>query len=168
MNPFRKKNIQDLLTNKGGSQLKRTLGASDLVLLGVGAIIGTGIFILPGTVAALHAGPAIIFSFIIAAIVCAFAGMCYSEFSSSVPVTGSAYTYAYIVFGELVAWFVAWALVLEYGLAAASVATGWSSYFVSLLEGFNISIPPFVYKILILSPSKYVDTIRSPGNSGRL
>lgn len=139
-NLFRKKRIDDLLNNNG-IQLNKTLGAFDLILLGVGAIVGTGIFILPGTVAASHSGPAIIFSFLIAAFVCALAGVCYSEFSSSVPVTGSAYTYGYIVFGEIIAWFVGWALVLEYGLAAASVATGWSSYLVSLLEGFNISIP---------------------------
>lgn len=139
-NLFRKKRVDDLLNNNG-IQLNKTLGAFDLILLGVGAIVGTGIFILPGTVAASHSGPAIIFSFLIAAFVCALAGMCYSEFSSSVPVTGSAYTYGYIVFGEIIAWFVGWALVLEYGLAAASVATGWSSYLVSLLEGFNISIP---------------------------
>ncbi|WP_047980273.1 amino acid permease [Ornithinibacillus contaminans] len=141
MNRLRKKNIQDLLNHQKGVPFNRTLGAFDLILLGVGAIIGTGIFILPGTVAALHSGPAIIFSFIIAAIVCAFAAMCYSEFASSIPVTGSAYTYGYVVFGEVIAWFVAWALLLEYGLAGASVATGWSSYFVSLLEGFNIIIP---------------------------
>ncbi|WP_339212607.1 amino acid permease [Ornithinibacillus sp. FSL M8-0202] len=140
MNRLRKKNIHDLLENKD-VQLKRTLGGFDLIMLGVGAIIGTGIFILPGTVAALHSGPAIIYSFIIAAIVCSFAAMCYSEFASSVPVTGSAYTYSYTVFGEIVAWIVAWALVLEYGLAGASVATGWSAYFVSLLEGFHITIP---------------------------
>lgn len=138
---FRKKNVEELFKKSGDAQLKQTLGAFDLVLLGIGAIIGTGIFILPGTVAASHSGPAIIFSFIIAGIVCAFAGMCYSEFSSSVPVTGSAYTYGYIVFGELVAWIVGWALVLEYGLAVASVSTGWSSYFSALLEGFNITIP---------------------------
>ncbi len=139
-NLFRKKRIDDLLNPKG-VHLNQTLGAFDLILLGVGAIVGTGIFILPGTVAAGHSGPAIIFSFLIAALVCALAGMCYSEFSSSVPVTGSAYTYGYIVFGEIIAWFVGWALVLEYGLAAASVATGWSSYLISLLEGFNITIP---------------------------
>lgn len=141
-NLFRKKRIGDLLKSKEGVQLKQTLGAFDLVMLGVGAIVGTGIFILPGTVAATHSGPAIIFSFIIAAIVCALAGMCYSEFSTAIPVTGSAYTYGYIVFGEIIAWLVGWALVLEYGLAAASVATGWSSYLVSLLEGLNIMIPP--------------------------
>ncbi|RID82419.1 amino acid permease [Peribacillus asahii] len=138
---FRRKNIGELLKKNGNIQLKQTLGAFDLVLLGVGAIVGTGIFILPGTVAAEHAGPAIIFSFIIAAIVCALAGMCYSEFSSAVPVTGSAYTYGYIVFGELIAWLVGWALLLEYGLAVAAVATGWSAYLSALLEGFNITIP---------------------------
>ncbi|WP_042148139.1 amino acid permease [Paucisalibacillus sp. EB02] len=141
MNRLRKKDIHDMLNKKDSIQLRRTLGAFDLVMLGVGAIIGTGIFILPGTVAALHSGPAIIYSFIIAAIVCSLAAMCYSEFASSIPITGSAYTYSYSVFGEVVAWIVAWALVLEYGLAAASVATGWSAYFVSLLEGFHIAIP---------------------------
>ena len=138
---FRRKNVGALLKKSGDVQLKQTLGAFDLVLLGVGAIVGTGIFILPGTVAASNSGPAIVFSFIIAAIVCALAGLCYSEFSSSIPVTGSAYTYGYIVFGELVGWLVGWALLLEYGLAAASVATGWSSYLSAFLEGFNITIP---------------------------
>jgi len=134
---FRRKKIEELLHNKGTIQLKKTLGAFDLILLGVGAIVGTGIFILPGTVAATHAGPGIVFSFIIAALVCAFAGMCYSEFASSVPVTGSAYTYGYIVFGEIIAWLVGWALLLEYGLAVAAVATGWSSYLNSLLAASN-------------------------------
>lgn len=138
---FRKKSVNELLHQHGKVQLDKTLGAFDLMLLGVGAIVGTGIFILPGTVAAEHAGPGIVFSFIIAAIVCAFAAMSYSEFASSVPVTGSAYTYTYIVFGEIVAWLVGWALILEYGLAVAAVATGWSSYLGSLLEGFNIHIP---------------------------
>jgi len=138
---FRKKTVQDFLEHKGSAQLERTLSAFDLILLGVGAIVGTGIFILPGTVAAVHAGPAIVFSFIIAAIVCAFAGLCYSEFSSSVPVTGSAYSYSYVVFGELFAWLVGWILILEYGLAVASVATGWSSYLLALLEGFQLHIP---------------------------
>lgn len=138
---FRKKDIHVLLNKQGAVQLKKTLGAFDLVLLGIGAIVGTGIFILPGTVAASHAGPAIIFSFIVAAIVCAFAGMCYAEFSSAIPVAGSAYTYGYIVYGELIGWLIGWALVLEYGLAVASVATGWSAYFSSFLAGFNIIIP---------------------------
>lgn len=138
---FRRKSVGGLLKKSGDIQLKKTLGAFDLILLGVGAIVGTGIFILPGTVAASSSGPAIVFSFIIAAIVCALAALCYSEFSSSIPVTGSAYTYGYIVFGELVAWLVGWALLLEYGLAAASVANGWSAYLSALLAGFNITIP---------------------------
>lgn len=152
---FRKKSIHELVNNK--VSLKRTLTAFDLVMLGVGAIIGTGIFLLPGTVAATHSGPAIIFSFIIAAIVCALAGMCYAEFSSTVPVTGSAYTYAYVVFGEIIAWFVAWALILEYGLAAASVATGWSSYFVTLLEGFNVHLPSVISGPFNPSEGTYVN-----------
>lgn len=138
---FRKKSLHTLLDKSNHIQLEQTLSGFDLILLGVGAIIGTGIFILPGTVAANHSGPSIIFSFIIAAIVCTLAGMCYSEFSSSVPVTGSAYTYGYIVFGELIAWLVGWALVLEYGLAVASVAAGWSSYLAALLEGFHLTLP---------------------------
>lgn len=138
---FRKKSAEELLGARKTTKLQRSISAFDLVMLGVGAIVGTGIFILPGTVAATHAGPAIIFSFIIAAIVCTFAGMCYAEFSSAVPVTGSAYTYGYLVFGEIIAWVAGWALVLEYGLAVSSVATGWSAYFVSFLEGFDITIP---------------------------
>ena len=138
---FRKINVSELLAKKRTSQLKQSLNAFDLIILGVGAIVGTGIFILPGTVAALHAGPGIVFSFIIAAIVCAFAAMCYSEFSAALPVTGSAYTYSYIVFGEIIAWLVGWALLLEYGLATAAVSTGWSAYLVSLLDGFGIHIP---------------------------
>lgn len=121
---FRKKPIDDLLHNSGNIQLLKTLGPFDLILLGVGAIVGTGIFILPGTVSALHAGPGIIFSFVIAATVCALAALCYSEFASTVPVTGSAYSYSYIVFGEIIAWLVGWSLLLEYGLATAAVATG--------------------------------------------
>lgn len=138
---FRKKDVSDLLQQNNRIQLQKNLGAWDLILLGVGAIVGTGIFILPGTVAALHSGPGIIFSFVIAAIVCILAGMCYSEFSSALPVTGSAYTYSYVVYGEVIAWLVGWALLLEYGLATAAVATGWSGYFSSLLAGFNIHLP---------------------------
>lgn len=154
---FRKKEIEELLQNEGTIQLKKTLGAFDLLLLGVGAIVGTGIFILPGTVAATHAGPGIVFSFIIAAIVCAFAGMCYSEFASSVPVTGSAYTYGYIVFGEIVAWLVGWALLLEYGLAVAAVATGWSSYLNSLLAGFHIVLPQAISGAFIPAAGTYIN-----------
>ncbi len=138
---LRKIDVDQMLSKNQKVQLPKTLSAFDLIFLGIGAIIGTGIFILPGTVAALHSGPGIIFSFIIAAIVCAFAAMCYSEFSSALPVTGSAYTYSYIVFGEFIAWLIGWTLLLEYGLATAAVSTGWSAYFVSLLEGLNIHFP---------------------------
>src|SRR5690606_41503416 len=116
---FRKKTISDLLLKSGNMQLPKTIGPFDLIMLGVGAIVGTGIFILPGTVSALHAGPGIIFSFTIAAVVCAFAALCYSEFSSTVPVAGSAHSYTYISVGEIIAWLVAWAVVLESGLESA-------------------------------------------------
>ncbi len=154
---FRKKNIKELLKKKGEVQLQKSLGAFDLVLLGIGAIVGTGIFILPGTVAANHSGPAIVFSFIIAAIVCALVGMCYSELSSSIPVTGSAYTYGYVVFGELIAWLVGWVLVLEYGLAVAAVSTGWSAYLSALLEGFHIIIPKAISGPFIPTEGTYVN-----------
>lgn len=138
---FRKKSVSELLNGQGKVQFNKTLNSFDLMALGVGAVVGTGIFILPGTVAALHAGPAIVFSFILAAIVCAFSALCYSEFSSSIPVAGSAYTYSYVIFGEVIAWIIGWCLLLEYGLAVAAVATGWSAYLQSLLDGFGILIP---------------------------
>lgn len=136
---FRRKelNIEESNRNK----LTPSLGSIDLMFLGVGAVVGTGIFILPGTVAAKSAGPGIIFSFVLAAIVCAFSALCYSEFSSRIPIAGSAYSYGYMVFGELIGWMLGWALVLEYGLAVASVASGWSAYLNSLLLGFHLQIP---------------------------
>lgn len=122
-------------------RLAKTLTAKDLIALGVGAVIGTGIFILPGTIAALHSGPAITISFMIAAVVCAIAAMCYAEFSSALPVAGSAYSYGNIIFGELVGWLLGWALFLEYMLSVAAVSTGWAAYFVSFIEGFGLQIP---------------------------
>lgn len=157
LNLFRKKKINNLLTNDRANQFKKTLSALDLIFLGVGAIVGTGIFILPGTVSAMHSGPAIVFSFIIAAVVCVLAGMCYSEFSTSIPVTGSAYIYSYTVFGEIIAWVVGWSLVLEYGLASASVAAGWSSYFKSLLEGFNIHLPKAITGSLDIANGTFIN-----------
>ena len=154
---LRKKPIDDLLHKKGTMQLLKTMGPFDLMLLGVGAIVGTGIFILPGTVSAQHAGPGIVFSFIIAAIVCALAALCYSEFASTVPVTGSAYSYSYIVFGEIVAWFVGWSLLLEYGLATAAVATGWSGYFVTLVEGFGIHLPQALTNSFSVENGTYIN-----------
>ncbi|MDM5189228.1 amino acid permease [Bacillus sp. DX4.1] len=121
--------------------LNPTLGAFDLTLLGIGAIIGTGIFVLTGIVAAKHAGPAIILSFILAAIVCACVAFCYAEFASTVPVAGSVYSYTYITLGEIFAFIVGWCVMLEYLLATSAVAAGWSAYFQSLLLGFHIKIP---------------------------
>lgn len=119
----------------------KTMTAFDLVAMGVGAVIGTGIFILPGTVAANTAGPGVTLSFLFSGIVCALAAMCYAEFSSALPVAGSAYSYGNVVFGEIFGWILGWALILEYMLAVASVSTGWTAYFQSLLAGFGIKMP---------------------------
>ncbi len=126
----------------GENTLKRSLGPVNLITLGIGAIIGAGIFVLTGQAAALHAGPAIALSFIFAGFTCAFAGLCYSEFASIIPIAGSAYTYGYATLGELVAWIIGWDLVLEYAFGAATVASGWSGYFVSLLQQLHIYLPP--------------------------
>ena len=136
---FRKESLERYLQQD--QRLAKTLTAKDLIALGVGAVIGTGIFILPGTIAALHSGPAITLSFMIAAVVCAVAAMCYAEFSSALPVAGSAYSYGNIIFGELIGWLLGWALFLEYMLSVAAVSTGWSAYFVSFIEGFGVHIP---------------------------
>ena len=129
------------LTTHDGVPLKRTLSALNLVALGIGAIIGAGIFVLTGHAAAANAGPAITLSFVLGAIVCAFAGLCYAEMASTVPVAGSAYTYAYATLGELIAWIIGWDLILEYALGAATVAIGWSGYVVSFLADFGIVVP---------------------------
>ncbi|EIJ80847.1 amino acid transporter [Bacillus methanolicus MGA3] len=110
-------------------------------MLGVGAIIGTGIFVLTGVAAAEHAGPALVLSFILSGLACVFAALCYAEFASTVPVSGSAYTYSYATFGELIAWVLGWDLILEYGLASSAVASGWSGYFQGLLAGFGLELP---------------------------
>ncbi|HWR13348.1 MAG TPA: amino acid permease [Terriglobales bacterium] len=127
---------------EGEHSLKRALGPVNLITLGIGAIIGAGIFVLTGQAAAQHAGPAIVLSFVLAGIACAFAGLCYAEFASLIPIAGSAYTYGYATLGELFAWIIGWDLVLEYALGAATVAAGWSGYFVSLLQDFGLHIPP--------------------------
>ena len=110
--------------------------------LGIGAIIGAGIFVLTGAAAAQYAGPAIVLSFILAGIGCAFAGLCYSEFASLIPIAGSAYTYGYATLGEIFAWIIGWDLILEYAFGAATVASGWSGYVISLLQDFGIHLPP--------------------------
>src|SRR5947209_9434607 len=124
--------------------LKRALGATNLISLGIGAIIGTGIFVLTGAAAALYAGPAIIFSFILAAIGCVFAGLCYAEFASMIPIAGSAYTYGYATLGEIFAWIIVWDLILEYEFGAATVASGWCGYVLSLLQVFGLHFPPWL------------------------
>ena len=125
----------------GEHQLKRTLGAVNLIALGIGAIIGAGLFALTPIAAHEMAGPAVVFSFIVAAIGCAFAGMCYSEFATMIPIAGSAYTYAYATMGELLAWIIGWDLVLEYAVGAATVSVSWSKYLVRLLGTFGLSFP---------------------------
>jgi APA family basic amino acid/polyamine antiporter len=125
-----------------GNGLKRTLSTWSLLALGIGNIIGAGIFVLTGQAAAIHAGPAIGLSFVVSAVVCAFAGLCYAEMASSVPVSGSAYTYAYATMGRLMAWIIGWDLILEYALGAAGVAVGWSGYVVSFLNDLGLTVPP--------------------------
>ncbi len=126
---------------QGESTLKRSLTARQLLLLGIGAVIGAGIFVLSGHAAAEHAGPAVVLSYVIAGVACALAGLCYAEFSAMLPVSGSAYSYSYATLGELVAWFIGWNLVLEYLFAASTVAVGWSGYFNSLLTSLGIGLP---------------------------
>lgn len=138
---FSTKPIGELHEVDADNELHRSLDARALVLLGIGAIIGTGIFVLTGTAAANHAGPALVVSFLIAGLGCALAGLCYAEFSSMIPVSGSAYSYSYATLGEFVAWFIGWNLILEYLFAAATVAVGWSGYVVSLVEQMGFHLP---------------------------
>jgi basic amino acid/polyamine antiporter, APA family len=137
-----RKSVAQIMSENEKSELKRTLGPVNLVLLGIGCIIGAGIFVRTGNAAALHAGPAVLLSFVIAGLVCAMAGLCYAELSSTLPVSGSAYTYSYTTLGEFAAWIMGALLLLEYGLAASVVAVGWSGYVVSLLRDFGLVIPP--------------------------
>jgi APA family basic amino acid/polyamine antiporter len=142
MGLFRRKSITDLQREaETDRSLKRALGALNLTTLGIGAIIGTGIFVLTGTVAALNSGPAVVLSFTLAGVASIFAALCYSEFASLVPMAGSAYTYGYATLGELIAWIIGWDLILEYALGAVTVAIGWSGYVVSFLEDIGINIP---------------------------
>src|SRR3954467_10114306 len=140
MGLFSKKSFVDLQAEADEGQLRRSLGPWNLTALGIGSIIGTGIFVLLGTAAAQNAGPSLVISMIISAIGCAFSGLCYAEFASMVPVAGSAYTYAYATVGELFAWIIGWDLILEYALSASTVAVGWSGYLVSLFRDLGIAI----------------------------
>jgi APA family basic amino acid/polyamine antiporter len=147
-----RKSVVDLLAEAAHADadsevrpLKRALSATNLVGLGIGGIIGAGIFVLTGHAAAANAGPAVTLSFLLGAVACAFAGLCYAEMASSVPISGSAYTYAYATMGELIAWIIGWDLILEYAIGAGTVAIGWSAYVVSFARDFGIDIPtPFV------------------------
>ena len=137
--------------DESGHGLRRALGALNLTTLGIGAIIGAGIFVLTGTAAANYAGPAIVYSFILAGMACLFAGLCYAEFASMIPIAGSAYTYGYATLGEFFAWIIGWDLILEYLLGASTVAVGWAGYLVEFLRKIGIPLPaeisgaPFAY-----------------------
>lgn len=143
MNLLAKKPISDIIaqSESGEHTLKKTLGPKSLIALGIGVIIGAGIFSLTGVAAAENAGPAVVISFLIAAFACALAGMCYSEFASLIPLAGSAYTYAYATLGELMAWIIGWDLILEYAMGAAAVAVAWSGYVTSLFKDFGVLLP---------------------------
>jgi basic amino acid/polyamine antiporter, APA family len=145
-NLFKTKSIEQLVgdVEHGSKALKRSLTAWDLTLLGIGAIIGTGIFVLTGTAAANQAGPAIMMSYFAAGLACAFAALCYAEFASMIPIAGSAYTYAYATLGEVVAWMIGWDLILEYAVGSMTVAIGWSGYMQRLLGGFGVNLPTWM------------------------
>lgn len=144
MSLWSKKTIQEAaheVDGLGEKSLKRTLGPFNLILFGIGVVIGAGLFSITGIAAANHAGPAIVLSFLIASLGCAFAGLCYSELASMIPISGSAYTYAYVTMGEFIAWLLGWTLVLEYAIGAATVAISWSAYLMSILSDFDIFLP---------------------------
>ncbi len=141
MSLFAVKPLEALLKDAGHETLRRTLGPTQLVALGIGAIIGAGLFSLTGIAASVNAGPAVVLSFVLASIGCAFAGLCYSEFSTMIPIAGSAYTYAYATMGELMAWLIGWDLVLEYAVGASTVAVSWSRYVMSFFQDFGIHFP---------------------------
>lgn len=140
---FVKKDIKKLIEESGsGNTLKRTLTTTNLVALGIGAIVGTGIFVITGQAAAEYAGPALTISFVISAVACVFAGLCYAELAAMIPVSGSVYSYSYATIGEFIAWFIGWDLILEYMFACSTVAVGWSGYMNNLLASIGFIIPP--------------------------
>ena len=145
-NLLKTKSIEQLVgdVEHGSKALRRSLTALDLTLLGIGAIIGTGIFVLTGTAAANQAGPAIVMSYVLAGLTCGFAALCYAEFASMIPIAGSAYTYAYATLGEVVAWMIGWDLILEYAVGSMTVAIGWSGYFQRILAGFGLHLPTWM------------------------
>ena len=161
---FAKKSVDHLMqeaSNEDGEGMKRTLGAANLTALGIGAIIGAGIFVLTGQAAANYAGPSIALSFILSGVGCGFAGLCYAEFASMIPMAGSAYTYAYATLGELVAWIIGWDLILEYLFGASTVAVGWSGYVVSFLKDLGIVIPPALTQAPLNLPAMFIVAVMS-------
>ncbi|MDO8137381.1 MAG: amino acid permease [Candidatus Brocadiales bacterium] len=140
---FRKKTISELISQSESAKyrLKKVLGVMDLILFGIGSTIGAGIFVLSGIAAHQHAGPGVVLSFAISSIACAFAALCYAEFATVIPLSGSVYTYSYAVIGELMAWIIGWDLILEYGVGAGTVAIGWSGYLTNLLQGVGLRLP---------------------------
>ena len=138
---FRKKNLEEILNKNQKSDLKKTLGVFDLIMIGIGCTIGTGIFVITGVASAKYAGPAITISYTIASLVCLFSALAYAELASMVPISGSAYTYSYVVIGEFIAWLVGWGLILEYGIGASTVASGWSGYMVGIFKTAGVILP---------------------------
>ena len=138
-----RKTVADIVASgEGEASMAKSLGLSSITAMGIGAIIGAGIFVLTGTAAAQYAGPAIMLSFVLGGVACAFVGLCYSELAAMLPVAGSSYTYTYATLGEIFAWIIGWDLILEYAMGAATVAVGWSGYVVSLLKNIGLVIPP--------------------------
>ena len=158
-NLFKTKSIEQLVgdVEHGTKALKRSLSAVDLTLLGIGAIIGTGIFVLTGTAAANQAGPAIVLSYVAAGVACGFAALCYAEFASMIPIAGSAYTYAYATLGEVFAWMIGWDLILEYAVGSMTVAIGWSGYMQRLIHGFGIDLPVWAQAAMGSAPGNVIN-----------
>ncbi|TAN46844.1 MAG: amino acid permease [Methylococcaceae bacterium] len=152
---FQAKSIDEMLATQ--HDLKRTLRAKDLVFLGIGAIIGAGIFVITGVAAAKYAGPSIMLSFVLAGFACGLAALCYSELTAMIPISGSAYSYAYATMGEVIAWIIGWDLVLEYAMAASTVAIGWSGYLASLLGGLGIRLPKLLTSSMFMGEGGFIN-----------
>ncbi len=172
---LRKKSIDKIMRDAAegasdghaGSSLKRVLGVKDLTFLGIAAVIGTGVFTAIGT-ASFHGGPAVILLFALTAVACGFAAYCYAEFASTVPVSGSAYTYSYVAFGEIFAWVIGWDLLMEYAIGNIAVAISWSQYFVSVLDGFHIHIPEWMTMDYVTAHNGFVDAVKKLAHGSTL
>ena len=169
---FRKKSVSNILReaeaaegDSHASGLKRVLGVRDLTFFGIAAVIGTGVFTAIGS-ASFHGGPAVILLFAFTAVACGFAAFCYAEFASTVPVSGSAYTYSYVTFGELFAWIIGWDLLMEYAIGNIAVAVSWSQYFVRVLEGFSIHMPAWLTMDSVTAHHGYNDAVSALSGGG--